>query len=170
MANPNSGSTPVDTSKVSDYRILKFFAPIDVQREVDRIVAAERAGRLRRSGNWTVGQTLGHLASWINYGYDGYPNNLKPPWFIKLLLRTQRGKFLRGPLPRGVRIPKVEGGTLGTERQELDEGLDHFRAAWARLEKAPPGQPNIIFGPLSHADWMNLHFRHAELHLGYLHP
>jgi hypothetical protein len=44
-------------------RALHFDTLGDVLRDVDRIVAAERAGTLRRTGNWTVGQTLGHLAT-----------------------------------------------------------------------------------------------------------
>ena len=28
---------------------------------------------LRCAGNWTAGQTFGHLAVWIECSYDGYP-------------------------------------------------------------------------------------------------
>jgi hypothetical protein len=40
----------------------------------------------------------------------------------------------------------------------------------SRLKAAPPSGPNVIFGPMSHQEWQSMHLRHAELHLGYLHP
>jgi len=52
---------------------LRFSNHEDLWREIDRIAAADRAGRLRRTGNWTAGQTFGHLAAWTNFPYDGYP-------------------------------------------------------------------------------------------------
>jgi hypothetical protein len=158
----------IDTGKVADRRRLRFDTPAQLLADVDRIAASERAGRLRRTGNWTAGQTLGHLATWINYGYDGYP--IKPPWIVKMILRGMKGRFMRGPMPAGKRIPKVEGGTLGVEPRTLDEGLAGFRAAWQRLQKSAPDKPNIIFGPLRHEEWIAMHLRHAELHLGFLHP
>ena len=44
---------------------------------MEQLAAAEREGRLRSVGNWTLGQTLGHLAAWADYSYDGVP--LKVP-------------------------------------------------------------------------------------------
>jgi len=160
----------VDTAKVTDRRPLRFETPQDVRAEVERIVAAERGGALRRSGNWTAGQALGHLATWINLGYEGLPAHVRPPWFIKLLLRFKKASYLRDGLPAGVRLPKVEGGTLGVEPLPLDEGRERLLAAWKRLEAAPPDRPNVVFGPLTHAEWIALNLRHAELHLGFLHP
>lgn len=159
----------VDT-KAAEHRTLRFGSIDDVLAEIERIVAAERAGTLRAAGNWTVGQTLGHLATWIDLPYDGYPPTMRPPWIVKVILRLQKNKFMRGPLPRGVRIPKMPEGTLGTEKLSTEEGLSRARAAFARLKAAPPGVPNIIMGPMTHEEWMVMHQRHAELHLGYLHP
>lgn len=64
----------------------------------------------------------------------------------------------------------MTGGTKGTELLTLDDGLTRMRSAVARLKGTPPGLPNPIFGPLGHEDWKSMHLRHAELHLGYLHP
>ena len=82
-----------------------------MEHDVDRIAAAERAGTLRRTGNWTAGQVLGHLATWMNFAYEGYPDDLNPPWVIKAILRLQRKRFFESPMPQGARIPRVEGGT-----------------------------------------------------------
>lgn len=158
----------IDTAKVTDRRQLHFNAPKEMQADLDRIVAAERAGTLRRTGNWTTGQLLGHLAAWIDYGYDGFP--IKPPWFIRLMLRFAKKKFLRGPLKVGVKIPNVQNGTFATDPLSLDEGLARFNRAWKRLREQAPTKPNILFGVMTHNEWIQLHLRHAELHLSFLHP
>ncbi len=160
----------IDTAKVTDRRTIHFATPADVRADAQRIAAADRAGTLRRTGNWTAGQTFGHLAAWIDYPYDGYPPQLRAPWFIKLILRFQKKKFLRGPMPTGVRIPKLADGTLATDLLPLDEGLARLLRAWDRLEKSAPPGPNPIFGHIPHEEWKTLHLRHAELHLGFLHP
>lgn len=152
------------------HRELRFANPAELRAEVARLAAAERAGALRCSGNWTLGQILGHLATWIEYPYDGYPPELRPPWFIKLILRLRKKSFLRGPLPRGVKIPKIPGGTMGNEPQSLEQGLARFERAWQRLEAGPPPGANPIFGPTPHSEWIQMHLRHAELHLGYALP
>ena len=54
-----SSSSPVNTGKVADRRVLRFESIDQVLAEVDRLAAAERAGRLRRLGDWTLGQALG---------------------------------------------------------------------------------------------------------------
>jgi len=36
-----------------------------------------------------------------------------------------------------------------------------------RLRAGPPARPNVIFGPLTHDEWIQLHLRHAELHLSF---
>ena len=163
-------ATMIDTGKVHDFRVLRFASLDELEAEIARICAAERVGTLRHSGNWSAGQSFGHLATWINYAYDGYPADLRPPWFVKLILKLRKSKFMRGPLPRGVKIPGLKGGTKGTEPLSLDEGESQLRRAIGRLRSAPPTVPNVIFGPLSHEEWKSMHCRHAELHLGYLHP
>lgn len=172
-ASPSGGAAAatVNTAKVKGRRVLKFESVAAMMADVDRIVAAERAGTLKRLGNWTVGQNLGHLATWINFAFDGYPPDLQhPPLWIKLLLRLMKRKFLNGGLPSGARIPKIEGGTKGTEVMSTDEGLNRFRAAWARLNANAPAIPNPIFGKMTHDEWKRMHLSHAGLHLSFLVP
>lgn len=158
----------VDTGKVAGRRTLRFESLDQLTAEVDRLAEAERAGRLRRLGNWTLGQTLGHLAAWAEYGYTGAP--LKVPFFIKWLLRLRKRKFLYGPLRAGVKIPGVEGGTLATDPLPLDEALGRFRRVTERLRAEAPTAPSPVFGPLTHEESIALNLRHAELHLGFLTP
>ena len=156
----------VDTGKVAGRRMLRFESIDQMMAEVDRLVEAERVGRLARLGNWTPGQTIGHLAVWAEYSYTGSP--VKPPFFIKWFLRLQKRKFLYEPMRAGVKIPGIEGGTLATEPMPLDEALGRLRRVMERLKTEVPTARNIIFGPLTHKEWIAINLRHAELHLGFL--
>lgn len=157
-----------ETGKVAGRRIQQLESTDQVMADIDRLAEAERAGRLRRLGNWTPGQTLGHLACWVEYSYTGAP--LKVPAVLKWILRRRKRKFLYEPMRPGVRITGVKGGTLATESASLEAGLGQMRRAMERLKAEAPAQPQVIFGPLRHDEWIAMHLRHAELHLGFLVP
>ena len=168
MSESPPSAVPVNTGKVVGRRILRFESIAQVLAEVDRLAEAERTGRLRRLGNWTLGQTLGHLAAWAEYSYTGAP--LKPPFFIRWIFKFRKRKFLYGPMKAGVKIPGVMGGTLATEPLPLDETLPRMRRVMERLQSEAPAAPNVLIGPLKHEEWIALNLRHAELHLGFLIP
>jgi hypothetical protein len=159
---------PVDTGKVAGRRKLRFESIDEMMAEVDRLVQAEKGGRLKRVGNWTLGQALGHLAVWAEYSYTGPP--LKPPFFIKLIFRLRKRKSLYRPMRAGIRIPGIKEGTLATEPMPLEAALPRFQRAIERLKTEAPTAPNVLFGPLTHDEWIAINLRHAELHLGYLIP
>ena len=159
---------PRNTGKVSGRRILRFESIDEVMAEADRLADADRAGRLGHLGNWTLGQTLGHLAAWAEYAYTGAP--LKVPFFVRWVLRLRKRKFLYGPMGSGVRIPGVEGGTLATDPVPLEEGRGRFRRAMERLKTEAPTASSPVFGRLTNEESIALNLRHAELHLGFLVP
>ena len=163
-------SAQIETGKVTERRRLRFHSLDDLAAEIDRIVAADEAGRLRTSGNWTAGQTLGHLASWINYGWDGYPFPT-PPWFVRVFLKFMRKKYLRDGMPAGVKIPNADGGTYGTERLSTADGAERLRSAVHRLKSGEePRHHSPALGPMSREERIALNLRHSELHLSFLHP
>lgn len=148
---------------------MRFSRIEDALAEMDRLVAAEKAGRLRHTGNWTVGQVFGHLATWIDYGYTGYP--MRVPWFVRWLIRRKLEAYLRDGMPAGVRIPRTPGGTHGTEALTVEEGETRLRAALNRLSSGEPARfDSPAFGPMSHERRTALNLRHCELHMGYLWP
>jgi hypothetical protein len=161
-------SKPVDTKHAPGRRSLRFASIDEALAEVDRLVQAERAGRLKRVGNWTLGQVLGHLATWVEYAYTGAP--LKVPFFVKWFLRFQKRRFLYEPMKLGARIPGIPGGTLATELMPLDEAEGKYRRFMERLKTEAPTALNPIFDVLTHEEWIALHLRHAEGHLGFMVP
>ena len=160
---------PVDTKRSTDRRTLAFRSFDDLRAEVARLVTAERAGRLRMSGNWSLGTILGHLAFWQNAAFDGIPGP-KPGILFRLLgpLVLKR-VFLKG-MPAGFRLPKVEAGTYGVDELTVDEGGRRLEAAMRRLEHDAVPDRHPILGRMNRDDWITLHLRHAELHLSFLHP
>ena len=58
---------------------LRFESLDEVLAEAERLSVAERNGTLVRAGNWTLGQTLGHLATWCRFAFDGYPPEVRAP-------------------------------------------------------------------------------------------
>jgi hypothetical protein len=168
MTNNISTTAQLDTGKVEGRRVLRFESIDELLAEVERLADAERAGRLKRLGNWTLGQALCHLATWTEYSYTGAP--LKPPFFIRWVLKFRKQSFLQGPLRAGVRIPGVPGGTLATDPVPLNEALERLRRVMNRLRTEPPTAPNVIFGKLTHQENIALALRHAELHLSFFVP
>lgn len=145
------------------------FADLDsVAAEMDRIASADRERRVKQLGNWDAGTIFGHLATWIDYSFEGFPPDLNPPWIIRFILRFQKHKFMKGPMPRGVKIPGIKSGTFATEAVPLEEGVRHLRRSLERLKREKPTQRSVLFGELTHDEWIKGTLRHAELHMSYL--
>jgi hypothetical protein len=161
-------TTPIDTGKVTSRRTLRFHSIDEALTEANRLAEAERQGRLTQVGNWTLGQALGHIAGWTEFGYNGFP--IGAPWFVRLIVWFQRKKFLYGAIPAGVKIPGVIGGTLATEPVSLDDGLGRFQATFQRLKTEPQKHPSPVLGKLTHEESIALNLRHAELHLSFFTP
>jgi hypothetical protein len=133
---------------------------------VEKLAKAEQQGKLRCIGNWTSGQILGHLAAWVDYSYDGAP--FTTPFIVKLILRPMKNTFLNKPMRAGSRIPKLPGGTVGFDMIPFDEDLARFRRTFNRIAVECPARPHMLFGKLTHAEWISQHLRHAELHLSFM--
>jgi hypothetical protein len=160
----------INTRNVKDRRKLRFERFEDALRDAERLADAERLGTLRVTGNWELGQAIGHVAAWARFPLDGYPPLPRMPWFIRALIPLFKKSFLNRGLPAGANIGNLPGGTLATEPMETDLALRQLREAFGRLERQVPTQPNPVLGPLSHEDWIKLNLRHAELHFSFFHP
>jgi hypothetical protein len=141
----------------------------EVLRDAELLVKEVRHGTLRTTGNWSLGQALAHLATWVNMPFDGYPEMRPPVWWMRLLRPFITKWLVNNRFPAGVRIAGVEGGTFGIEPCEIDEGLARLRSAYRRLVAEAPTLTSPVFGPLTQEQWIKFHLRHAELHLGFFH-
>jgi hypothetical protein len=161
----------IDTKHATDRRSLRFETIAEMRHDLDLLQAAHARGTLRRTGNWTEGEIFAHLAAFINYGYEGYPKEVSPPWLIAvLLIRPMKNKYLNKGFPAGLRIPGTKQGTIGMEDVPLDVGIARLRAALDRLEQNDPPIHSPAFGKLNHADKIKMALRHGELHQSFLHP
>jgi hypothetical protein len=159
----------INTRRVRDRRKLRFETFADVVQDVDRLAEAEKKGTLRATGNWSLGQAIGHLAAWARYPLEGYPLMPRPPWFVRLLIPLMASGFIGKRMPAGVRIGNVEGGTFSAEPMETEPAIRQLHDALRRLNKQAPTIPNPMLGELTHQEWIMLNLRHAELHLSFFH-
>ena len=149
-------------------RTLRFEKVDEALADVRALAELERAGKLTCLGKWTFGQILGHLATWVDYSYDGVP--MKVPFFVRWMVRPFKKRFLNSPMRVGGKIPKVPGGTLALDVYSSEEGVARFERSFTRLREEAPGLPHLLFGVMTHEDWIKMHLRHAELHLSFLRP
>lgn len=156
-------------TKAAPRRTLRFNSLAELDAELARIEQADLAGRLSHTGNWTPGQILGHIAAWLEFAWNGYPPELRPPRLVRWILMRRKERYLRDGLPIGVRIPGLKDGTLGTDAMSTADGLARLRRALEPLRRGED-QPfdSPAFGKLSSADAIRANLRHAELHLGFL--
>ena len=160
----------VNTKTVKDRRKLRFDNFDEAIRDAEQLAAAEQAGTLRSTGNWTLGQAIGHVAFWANGPYDGYPDMPRPPWLLRVVLPLFKNSFLNKGLPAGAEIRGVPNGTFGVEPMPTDEALARLRPAFERLANEAPTKSNPIFGSMTHEEYIKLNLRHAELHFSFFHP
>jgi len=157
-------ATPVERRK------LRFASLDEALTDADQLVAAESAGKLRHTGSWELGQTLCHVATWAELPFTGYPPEVHAPLPVRMILRLIRGVILNKGMTTGVKIGKIPGGTLGTEKIDHHAGADRLRDAFGRLKSQCPTTVNPVFGVLTHDQWIQLNLRHAELHLSFQIP
>lgn len=155
---------PVDTAKVADRRKLQFNSLDDILAEVDRLGAT----RLRTLGNWTPGQILMHLSIPIVWCLDGAP--VRAPWFIRLFGWFVKNRFVKNPMPAGFQLPRSSAEHLIPADTSWEDGVAALKKAIERLKTEPQRHPSPFLGVLTPEQWIQLHCRHAELHLSFLVP
>lgn len=148
-------------------RPLNFHSLDDIRREVQSLLDADRDGKLSTTGNWSLGKSLGHLATWIEFSYRPEGAPVSPPWIVKVIAKLMKSRFLNKPMPAGMRMRQFPEGTLGVDELSSDAGAARLLPQLDRLQRDPPIANNPMFGLMTHEEWTKLHLRHAELHLGF---
>lgn len=127
--------------------------------------------RVRRLGNWTLGQALNHIAAWIEFPYIGYPAELVIPDEMRANADAVKDRMMNATMAPGERLPGLEAGTLATEVVPTAIGLARLEAAARYLEEGDPAEPTPFpdpaFGVITRHEWTQISLRHAELHLSF---
>lgn len=156
---------PINTKQVKR-RDVRYESLDDAVADMRQLAQCERDGKLDQLGNWSLGQAIGHVATWAEYAFSPCPVK-PPPWFIRWVMPLFKNRFLNKGMPSGMSIPGVEGGTVGTEPMPTSAALDKVQAATDRLKRDAPTQPSPAFGKLTQEEATKLNLRHMELHMGF---
>lgn len=154
----------VDTAKVQGRRTLKFNTLDDILADVEQL----NQGQIRVLGNWSGGQVLKHLTVPMLWCLDGAP--LKTSWFIRLIGWFMKNRFLANPMPAGFKLSSNFATHLVPGDTSWEDGLQALRAAIQRMKNESQRYPSPFLGELTPEQWVQLHCRHAELHLSFLQP
>ncbi|MCB9847896.1 MAG: DUF1569 domain-containing protein [Phycisphaeraceae bacterium] len=161
-------SQPVNT-KTASRREVRYQGFDDILKDLDRLEAADREGVLIRHGNWTLGQNTHHLADTMEQSLDGF--RFTSPLPLRVLFRILRPMVLSRPFPKGIKLTGSAATLIPDTSITSEQGLGELRRQIQRVQDGERfTQASPIFGKLSHEQWVNLHLKHAELHLGFLDP
>jgi hypothetical protein len=153
----------VNTKRVLGRRELRFETLDDVVADAEQLVAAPA---VRTLGNWPLDRLFGHLTTAINGSIDGMP--FRAPWYIRLIAPRLKRRFMTRKMSPGFNLPKkVEAGYYPAS-QSNSVALEKLRAAVARTKTERMTADHPALGKLNHDEWMQLHLRHAELHLSFV--
>lgn len=159
----------VDTRKIKDRRLLRFQSFAEAIADAESLAVAEQQRALRATGNWTLGQAIGHVATGARFGVEGFPEIPRPPRFVRLIAPLLKSRFLNKGLPAGAKLGDLPGGAFGIEQIATDKAVRELRESFGRLNRQVPTLPHVFFGKLSHEEWIKFHLRHAELHFSFFH-
>lgn len=159
----------VTRAKGGPRREVRLAGLEDLLEQADLIERAEREGRARPLRTWSPGQNLQHVARFMACSIDGFP---PVPWWMPAAGRVVRlvmgRRFLERPPPEGFRLPPGtaflpdDSVTASEGASALRDVVDRVRGGASFLGSSP------VLGRLSRDEWIELHLRHAELHLGFV--
>lgn len=126
------------------------------------------AGPFTTTGHWTAAEIFDHLARAFDGSLDGY--GFVAPLWLRLLVRPFRNGILVKPMKSGIRLPARAATLLPAKDASTEEALAHLERSAQRLKSEKPEHFHPIMGRLTPEEYLLLHLRHAELHLGFIVP
>ncbi len=161
----------IDTRKVTPRRKLQFHTLHEILREVEQLgaVTSETGESICADGNWTAAQIVEHVTFFIDGAIDGF--SFTAPLLIRVLARPFKKRILTNPMKPGIKLPARMNVVLPDPETTWDDAVSALRDAVARIDNGERmTQPSPLLGAMTHEDWVNLHCRHAEMHLSFMHP
>ena len=154
----------------ADRRDLHFQTLAEAVDDVRRLSTVD----LRTTGNRSPTSLVEHLAHAITIYVDGIDPGIIPlpvrvlAMPIRSLLRK---RFCFGPMPAGAKNPrKIESAFYPDRLNTFDQAAEAFGDAVARLEATETMPHHPVLGTMTKHEVEQLHCRHAELHLSFIHP
>lgn len=126
------------------------------------------------NGNWTLGQTCGHIANWMMYPLDGFP---VPPLPIRMIFWVMKKTVVPG-MKRKILAEGFKGGMMTApesvpkqDKMSDQQGVDQLKAAVDRVNNHQGEfHASPLFGEMDKPMHIKVTLLHAEHHLGYLEP
>ena len=164
-------TTRINTKRATR-RTLAFHCTGCVREDLASMQQAFDAGTIAHTGNWTEGEILDHVAKMWEMAFDGFPEEGRPNFLIKIIARLMKGRMVSGKtLPAGFQLPANASFMLPAPGTSFDAGMSRMLRVLDRMDR---GEQMTIespaFGRLTHDEWMRLHLGHAQLHFGFVHP
>lgn len=150
---------PPQQRRTVDYSTLE-----EVRLDAEAIAA----GPYTTVGAWTYGQILDHLAKAIHASIDGFP--FKAPLYMRLAAPLVKNSVLTKRMQPGWKLPKSADSYLPPSDVTVEDALDRLVKGIDRLDTANPEAAHPVFGKLAREEWIQLHLRHAELHMSFVVP
>jgi hypothetical protein len=148
-------------------RTLRYESLAEQLHDAQQLAAAPH----RTTGSWTYAQILEHLAMAADACFDGF-GEINVPWWARWFIAPlAKRRFLTRTMPAGIKLPGRAERLMPREDVTVAEALDHLRRALGRFDQEAPSAPHPFLGRLkSKQEYIALNLRHAELHMGFVHP
>lgn len=153
------------TTVPSQRRTLAYQSLAEVLDDARRLAAAEHA----TVGRWTYAQILDHIASAMDMAFDG--SRFQAAWWLRVLVAPLvKNYVLTHPMKAGFRLPRRAASLLPDPATPLDSALRHLESSVARFDSEQPAHPHPFLGRLTREQYVQLHLRHAALHMSFVVP
>lgn len=143
-------------------RKLHFNTMTDILADVDEMSSAEH----QHLGEWTPAQNIDHVRRLIRLSHSG--SEFKVPILLRIMGRAMKSRILRSPMNPGMQTVQA---LVPPNDLSFSDAAAAFREEISTIQR--PGsmcQRSPLLGPLTHAQWEQLHCRHAEHHFGFIVP
>ena len=156
-------------TKEAPRRAVRFASLQELAADLDRIAAADAAGTLSVTGNWTPGQILEHCNILFKNAIDGFEG--KAPLPIRLIAKLFKKKALSGgPMKPGFKLGRGTEWLIPSDDTTTEQGLAMLQDSVGRVlsggEKFTHASP--LFGELTHEQWVTLQLGHCSMHLSFI--
>jgi hypothetical protein len=141
---------------------LRFDSLDAMLADAERLVASSDTKML---GNWPLDRLLTHLTLAMNSSIDGI--SARAPWFIRLVGPAIKRRVLTRGMSPGFKLPKRVETRFFPTATSAGDALEKFRSAVGRVRQEKMTAIHPVFGRITHDEWLQLHLRHAEMHLSF---